>query len=31
MQQNMAKKFFVFKIKKFELIVVNSPYYGMNT
>ena len=31
MQQNMDKKFFVFKIKEFELVAVNFPYYGKNT
>ena len=31
MQQNIQKKFLVFKISAFDLVVINSIYYGENT
>ena len=31
MQQNIQKKFLVFKISAFDLVAINSIYYGENT
>ena len=31
MQPNISRKWLVFKMNAFELLALNSPYYGANT